>query len=125
MIYAGSPVFSPPRHPVSLRDFSQWWTFAKGSQRRHPYGPGNNIRGLDDYPVVHVAFSDALAYATWAGEIYRQRRSGNSQRAVGSPKPISFGATSSRRSAVTWQPPGRENFLAKILLPMVSSAPRR
>src|SRR5881398_47002 len=68
MIYAGSLMFSPPAHPVSLRDFSQWWTFAKGAEWRHPYGPGSNIRGLDDHPVVHVAFADALAYATWAGK---------------------------------------------------------
>ena len=68
MIYAGSLMFSPPAHPVSLRDFSQWWTFAKGADWRHPYGPGSNIRGLDDHPVVHVAFSDALAYAQWAGK---------------------------------------------------------
>jgi formylglycine-generating enzyme len=68
MVYAGSLMFSPPNHPVSLRDFSQWWTFAKGAQWRHPYGPGSNIRGLDDHPVVHVAFSDALAYAQWAGK---------------------------------------------------------
>ena len=68
MVYAGSLMFSPPAHPVSLRDFSQWWTFAKGADWRHPYGPGSNIRGLDDHPVVHVAFSDALAYAKWAGK---------------------------------------------------------
>src|SRR5258705_12512480 len=68
MVYAGSLMFSPPNHPVSLRDFSQWWTFAKGANWRHPYGPGSNIRGLDDHPVVHVAFNDALAYAKWAGK---------------------------------------------------------
>ncbi|MDI2077749.1 SUMF1/EgtB/PvdO family nonheme iron enzyme, partial [Bradyrhizobium sp. Mp27] len=68
MVYAGSLMFSPPTHPVSLRDFSQWWTFAKGANWRHPYGPGSDIRGLDDHPVVHVAFSDALAYAKWAGK---------------------------------------------------------
>src|SRR4030081_3353235 len=68
MAYAGSLMFSPPAHPVSLRDFSQWWTFAKGADWRHPYGPGSNIRGLDDHPVVHVAFNDALAYAQWAGK---------------------------------------------------------
>ena len=68
MIYAGSLMFSPPAHPVSLRDFSQWWSFAKGANWRHPYGPGSNIRGLDDHPVVHVAFNDVLAYATWAGK---------------------------------------------------------
>ena len=32
MVYAGSLMFSPPTHPVSLRDFSQWWTFARGAQ---------------------------------------------------------------------------------------------
>ena len=68
MVYAGSLMFLPPNHPVDLRDFSQWWTFAKGAQWRHPYGPGSNIRGLDDHPVVHVAFSDAVAYAKWAGK---------------------------------------------------------
>ena len=68
MIYAGSLMFSPPDYPVSLRDFSQWWTFAKGANWRHPYGPGSKIRELDDHPVVHVAFNDALAYARWAGK---------------------------------------------------------
>src|SRR5712691_11000844 len=68
MVYAGSLMFLPPNHPVSLRDFSQWWTFARGAQWQHPYGPGSNIRGRDDHPVVHVAFSDALAYAKWVGK---------------------------------------------------------
>ena len=53
MIYAGSLMFLPPDHPVDIRDFSQWWTFAKGANWRHPYGPGSKIRGLDDHPVVH------------------------------------------------------------------------
>jgi formylglycine-generating enzyme len=68
MIYAGSLTFTPPRHAVDLRDFSQWWTFTRGANWRHPYGPGSNLKGLDDHPVVHVAFSDALAYARWAGK---------------------------------------------------------
>ncbi len=68
MIYAGSLVFSPPSRQVDLRDWSQWWTFLKGADWRHPYGPNSNIDGLDNYPVVHVAFTDALAYAKWAGK---------------------------------------------------------
>ena len=68
MLYAGSLVFSPPARPVDLRNWSEWWTFLKGADWRHPYGPNSNINGLDDHPVVHVAYQDAEAYATWAGK---------------------------------------------------------
>ena len=43
MLYAGSLVFSPPDHPVSLSDWSQWWQFMKGADWRHPDGPKSNI----------------------------------------------------------------------------------
>ena len=68
MIYAGSLVFTPPIRPVDLSCWGEWWSFLKGANWRHPYGPKSNILGLDDHPVVHVAYSDALAYATWAGK---------------------------------------------------------
>jgi len=68
MLRAGSLVFSPTPRPVSLQDWSQWWSFKFGADWRHPDGPGSSIRGLDDHPVVHVAYPDALAYARWAGK---------------------------------------------------------
>jgi formylglycine-generating enzyme len=68
MIYAGSLVFSPPHRVTDLSDWSQWWTFMKGADWRHPQGPGSNINVLDHHPVVHVSFADALAYAQWAGK---------------------------------------------------------
>src|SRR5689334_10821343 len=68
MLRAGSLVFNPPSHPVDLRDWSQWWTFRFGATWRRPYGPGSSIKGLDEHPVVHVAYSDAEAYAAWAGK---------------------------------------------------------
>ena len=68
MLRAGSLVFSPTPRPVSLEDWSQWWNFRFGADWRHPLGPGSSIQGLDDHPVVHVAYCDALAYARWAGK---------------------------------------------------------
>src|ERR1700742_2545143 len=69
MLKAGSLTFSPPKkQPVDLRNWSSWWTFKFGANWRRPYGPGSSIRGLDDHPVVHVAYNDAMAYARWAGK---------------------------------------------------------
>jgi formylglycine-generating enzyme required for sulfatase activity len=68
MLYAGSLVFKSPEQAVALNDWSQWWSFLKGADWRHPYGPATNIDDLDDHPVVHVAYADALAYADWAGK---------------------------------------------------------
>jgi formylglycine-generating enzyme len=68
MLKAGSLVFNPPTYPVSLSDWSQWWTFRFGATWCRPYGPGSSIKGLDDHPVVHVAYEDTQAYAAWAGK---------------------------------------------------------
>jgi formylglycine-generating enzyme required for sulfatase activity len=34
---------------------------------RHPRSKGN-LLGKDNYPVVQVAYDDAIAYAKWAGK---------------------------------------------------------
>jgi formylglycine-generating enzyme required for sulfatase activity len=68
MLKAGSLVFTPPSHPVDLRVWSQWWRFKFGAYWRRPYGPGSSLTGLDEHPVVHIAYKDAEAYAQWAGK---------------------------------------------------------
>ena len=64
---AGSLLFMPTSGPVSL-DIVQWWDFRIGACWRAPLGPGSSIEGLEDHPVVHIAWSDAKAYADWAGK---------------------------------------------------------
>jgi sulfatase modifying factor 1 len=68
MLRAGSLVFTAPKHAVNLHDWSQWWTFKFGADWRHPYGPRSSISGLDNHPVVHIAYRDADAYAKWVGK---------------------------------------------------------
>lgn len=64
----GSAVFTPPSHPVSLRDPMQWWSYVNGATWRHPRGPGSSIIGKENEPVVHISYTDAVAYAKWAGK---------------------------------------------------------
>jgi formylglycine-generating enzyme required for sulfatase activity len=65
-LVAGSVVFTPPGHDVPLDDHYQWWAYVHGADWRHPGGPGTNIDGKSHHPVVHVAYEDVEAYATWA-----------------------------------------------------------
>lgn len=64
----GSLVFEKTPGPVDMQDFTQWWKFRLGTDWRHPLGPESSIDGLDDHPVVQVAYQDAEAYAAWAGK---------------------------------------------------------
>ncbi len=65
---AGSVVFAPPDHAVPLDNHFQWWAWVDGANWRHPAGPGSSIEGKEKFPVVHVAYEDAQAYAKWAGK---------------------------------------------------------
>jgi len=68
MLKPGSLVYTPPDHPVDLRDMSNWWTWTIGASWKHPQGPASDLKGKDDYPVVQVSWFDAAAYAKWAGK---------------------------------------------------------
>ncbi|MBK5279174.1 MAG: formylglycine-generating enzyme family protein [Bacteroidia bacterium] len=68
VLQPGSMVFTPPSTPVTLNDYSQWWKWVVGADWLHPTGPGSSIDGKETHPVVHIAFEDAISYATWAGK---------------------------------------------------------
>lgn len=63
----GSAVFEMTDRPVDTA-LPSWWHFRLGASWRAPTGPGSSIEGLEDHPVVHIAYADAEAYAAWAGK---------------------------------------------------------
>lgn len=44
------------------------WQKTAGVNWRHPTGPDSSLAGKENYPVVHVSWHDAIAYAKWAGK---------------------------------------------------------
>jgi formylglycine-generating enzyme required for sulfatase activity len=53
---------SMPAHP------SNWWKPTRNANWRQPEGDKSTIDGKDDYPAVHIAWIDAMAYCKWRGK---------------------------------------------------------
>ncbi len=45
-----------------------WWCKVPGAKWDAPEGPGSNVLKRDEYPVVHVSWNDAAAFAQWSGQ---------------------------------------------------------
>ncbi|WP_299098264.1 formylglycine-generating enzyme family protein [uncultured Winogradskyella sp.] len=67
ILQPGSLIFNKDVNAVvNMQNYGQWWTWKTGADWKHPDGPESTIEDKDDYPVVHVAYEDALAYCEWA-----------------------------------------------------------
>ena len=94
----GSLVFEMPKPGVKQVSFLSWWHWTTGANWQHPFGPESalaqpallyerlrqrrrsstaltvnsvtaaGIASKSNYPVVHIAYEDALAYAKWSGK---------------------------------------------------------
>jgi sulfatase modifying factor 1 len=68
-------VFYAQLHPAAERQVlsistgsPQWWLPVKDAIWSAPDGPGSDLDGRGDHPVVHVSWNDAVAFAAWAGK---------------------------------------------------------
>ena len=54
----------PPTRGVAA---TPWWREVMGASWRTPEGPQSDLTGRGEHPVVHVSWTDAVAYCAWVG----------------------------------------------------------
>ena len=52
LLKPGSVVFHSPEGLRDLVDVRQWWRYVPGANWRAPLGPGSDIEGKDNHPVI-------------------------------------------------------------------------
>lgn len=68
VLVPGSLVFRRPPRRIPMADHRLWWAYVPGTCWKHPEGPSRTLDGREHHPVVHIAYRDAEAYASWAGK---------------------------------------------------------
>jgi formylglycine-generating enzyme required for sulfatase activity len=63
----GAVVFKVPAKLNYGDDPRQWWQYIPGANWKQPAGPDSTVDKYGQFPVVHITFEDAQAYAKWKG----------------------------------------------------------
>lgn len=63
----GGGVFGPGAQVRDWSDVRAWWRFDPRASWRQPQGRSGGIDRRESWPVVQIAYEDALAYARWRG----------------------------------------------------------
>jgi len=61
-------VAADPRDVLHRVEEAPWWLAVRGADWRHPDGRLSSATTRPNHPVVHVSWTDAAAYARWAGK---------------------------------------------------------
>lgn len=100
----GSLVFEMVKPGTNQVPFLSWWRWTVGANWQHPFGPESAIAAKANYPVVHIAYEDALAYAKWAGKsLPTEAQWEYAARGGLDNKTYSWGNQYSQNKANTWQ----------------------
>ena len=118
MLRAGSLVFSPPKGPVDLNDWSQWWQFKFGADWRRPYGPRSSIAGQAGIRSCTSPTGTPKPTRPGRARSCRPRRSGSSPRAAGWRRRVRLG-----RRVRARRPADGEHLAGRF--PAREHAPRR
>jgi len=100
----GSLVFEIVKPGVKQVSFLSWWHWQTGASWQHPFGPQSAMATKENYPVVHIAYEDALAYAKWAGKsLPTEAQWEYAARGGLDGKTYTWGNQYSEKKANTWQ----------------------
>lgn len=66
--YVFAKFVAGPLRKISPRpEQTPWWCGVSGAYWRAPEGPGSDLDGRWDHPVVHVSWRDTAEFCAWAG----------------------------------------------------------
>ena len=67
ILQPGSLIFNDQIKRVeNMENYFQWWRWQTGANWKAPKGPESNIENKGNFPVVHIAYEDAIAYCDWS-----------------------------------------------------------